>query len=295
MSSLPRILVENTRGIEETLERLLPRGRQPEKALHDAMRYAVLGGGKRLRPALVVASAALFGVVGPSALRTAAAVEMTHCFSLVHDDLPALDNDELRRGRPTCHIAFGEATAILAGDGLLTQAFEVLSDPATHDAAEVRLELVRVLAEAVGASGMIAGQAIDLAFEHESVDRPGVERLQALKTGALFTFCTEAGAILGQADQDAREAMIAYGRNLGAAFQVADDLLDHEGDSAALGKAAGKDAAAGKATLVAVLGLEPARAMAQRFAGQAIDALEAFGEAAGGLKELARFAVERRS
>ncbi len=295
MASLPGILEDGAHRIDETLERLLPQGTGPERRVYEAMHYACLNGGKRLRPILVTASAGLFGVAESAALRTAAAVEMIHCYSLVYDDLPALDNDELRRGRPTCHIAFDEGTAILAGDGLHALAFEVLADPATHADPAVRIELVSALAAAAGSHGMIAGQAIDVAVENTKIDRPGIERLQALKTGALFVFCAEAGAILGCADEEATELMITFGRNLGAAFQITDDILDHEGDVAALGKATGKDAAAGKATLVAALGIEPARRIACELSGRAIDALEAFGEAADGLRELARFAVNRRT
>ena len=295
MAPLPGILEDGARRIDETLERLLPQSTGPERRVYEAMHYACLNGGKRLRPILVTESAGLFGVADSAALRTAAAVEMIHCYSLVYDDLPALDNDELRRGRPTCHIAYDEGTAILAGDGLHALAFEVLADPATHADPAVRIELVSALAAAAGSHGMIAGQAIDLAVEHIEIDRPGIERLQALKTGALFVFCAEAGAILGRADEEATESMITFGRNLGAAFQIADDILDHEGDVAALGKATGKDAAAGKATLVAALGAEAARGIAHTLSARAIDALEAFGESGDGLRELARFAVNRRT
>ena len=293
--SVPGSLEDRARRIEETLERLLPASDGPERRVHEAMRYACLNGGKRLRPYLVTESARLFGVGDTAALRAAAAIEMVHCYSLIHDDLPALDNDDLRRGRPTCHIAFDEATAILAGDGLHVLAFEVLSDAATHEDAGVRIELVNALAAAAGSRGMIAGQAIDLAVEHVETDRATIERLQALKTGALFVFCAEAGAILGRAGKEARDSMIAFGRNLGTAFQIADDILDHEGDGAALGKAAGKDAAAGKATLVETLGVEAARRIAHEFADRAVGELEAFGEPAGGLRDVARFVVRRRT
>jgi farnesyl diphosphate synthase len=292
---ITQTLAANADRIEATLERLLPEGCGPEKPLLDAMRYACLNGGKRLRPYLTVATARLFGVSEEQAFRAGAAVEMLHCYSLVHDDLPAMDDDELRRGRPTCHIAFDEATAILAGDALLTLAFDILADPATHENAAVRIELVRGLTEAAGAHGMVAGQMIDLAVEHREVDETTVERLQALKTGALITYSAEAGAILGEADPDSRESILSYGRDVGFAFQIIDDLLDEEGDETAMGKAVGKDAAAGKATLVGVLGKEAAREKAERLAERAIDALEAFGDKADALRDVARFVVTRHT
>ena len=295
MTDITEVLGENATRVEAMLDRLLPDGGGPEKPLLDAMRYACLNGGKRLRPYLTVATARLFGVSEEQAFRAAAAVEMLHCYSLVHDDLPAMDDDELRRGRPTCHIAFDEATAILAGDALLTLAFDILADPATHDDAAVRIELVRGLTEAAGAHGMVAGQMIDLAVEHRQVDATTVERLQALKTGALITYSAEAGAILGEADPDARESILAYGRDVGFAFQIVDDLLDEEGDEAAMGKAVGKDAAAGKATLVGVLGKDAARQKADRLAERAVESLEAFGDAADALRDVARFVVTRRT
>ena len=291
MASLPDILGSGARSVEETLERLLPQASGPESRFHEAMRYAVFNGGKRLRPVLVLLSAAVYGVTGIRALRTAAAVEMIHCYSLIHDDLPALDNDDLRRGQPTCHRAFDEATAILAGDGLQSLAFEVLADPATHEDADVRIGLVGALASASGCTGMIAGQAIDMAAERMAIDPPGIRRLQALKTGGLFVFSTRAGAILAKADE---AAMIAFGRDLGTAFQITDDILDVISSREVLGKATGKDAAAGKATLVQALGLEAARRKAVELSERAIDALEAFGEAADGLRDLARFAVHRQ-
>ncbi len=289
------VLDAHAERIEALLDRLLPDGEGPERPLLEAMRYACLDGGKRLRPYLVTATAALFGVDGERAARAAAAVEMLHCYSLIHDDLPAMDDDELRRGRPTCHIAFDEATAILAGDALLTLAFEVLADPATHDDADVRIELVRGLSGTAGAHGMVAGQMIDLAVEHRAVDAATVERLQALKTGALIAFSAEAGAILGEAGPDAHEAVLAYGRDLGRSFQIVDDLLDEEGDEEAMGKAVGKDATAGKATLVGVLGRDGARARAEELAERAIASLDRFGAAAETLRDVARFVVTRRT
>jgi farnesyl diphosphate synthase len=281
--------------VEATLDELLPSGAGLENPLLDAMRYATLNGGKRLRPYLTTATAALFGVPDRQAQRAAAAVELLHCYSLVHDDLPAMDDDELRRGRPTCHIAFDEATAILAGDALLTLAFDVLADPETHEDAGVRIDLVRGLTEAAGAHGMVAGQMIDLAVEHRPVDVATIERLQALKTGALITFAAEAGAVLGKAGPDERQAIVSYGRMVGAAFQIVDDLLDEEGDEEAMGKALGKDAAAGKATLVGALGRDEARRRADRLARDAIASLEPFGHPAEPLRDVARFVVTRRT
>jgi len=264
-----------------------------------AMRYASLGGGKRLRPFLMVESARLFGADGDGVLRAACALEMIHCYSLVHDDLPAMDDDDLRRGRPTTHRAFDEATAILAGDGLLTYAFDVTADPATHPDPAVRAELVLQLARHAGIGGMVGGQVLDL--EAESSTSPhtadAVIRIQSMKTGALLHYAVLAGALFGGADEAARAAMSRYGRAIGAAFQVADDILDVEADTEALGKKAGKDAGRNKATLVAALGLEAARARRDRLAEEAIAALETFpeGRRADVLRDAARFAVERKS
>lgn len=266
--------------------------------LLEAMRYASLGGGKRLRPFLVIELARLFGVTGASALRTACALEMIHCYSLVHDDLPAMDDDDLRRGRPTAHKAFDEATAILAGDGLLTYAFDVVADPATHADASIRAALVLALARASGLGGMVGGQALDLAAETAAapLSQEEILTLQAMKTGALLRFAVDAGAILGSATPAQAAALSRYGALLGAAFQIADDLLDAEGDAAALGKRAGKDAERGKATLVGLLGLEAARARLDGLVAQAIAALEETGLAATGvLAEAARFVAARRN
>ncbi len=262
-----------------------------------AMRYASLGGGKRLRPFLVLESARLFGVAGASALRTACALEMIHCYSLVHDDLPAMDDDDLRRGRPTAHKAFDEATAILAGDGLLTYAFDVIADPATHADAGVRARLVLALARAAGLGGMVGGQALDL--EAETAGTPlgqqEILTLQAMKTGALLRFAVDAGAILGAATKAQAAALSRYGAALGAAFQIADDILDAEGDTAALGKRAGKDAERGKATLIGLLGLEAARARRDALVEEAIAALAdtGLGAATATLAEAARFVAQR--
>lgn len=268
--------------------------------LLEAMRYASLGGGKRLRPFLLIETARLFGVEGAGVLRAAAAVEMIHCYSLVHDDLPALDNDDLRRGRPTTHKAFDEATAILAGDALLTYAFDVTADPATHEDPSIRVALVLALARAAGFGGMIGGQVLDLEAEQAETphDEEGVIHLQAMKTGALLHYAVMAGAILGRADAGAQAALSTYGRALGAAFQVADDILDVEADASVLGKQTGKDAGRNKATLVAVLGLEAARQRRDALAAAAAAALGSLPQGMNAtiiLQEAARFAAARKS
>ncbi len=295
MSDLSQALNETAQAVTDTLARLLPEPEGHEGRVAEAMRYASLAGGKRLRPFLTVSSARLLGVEGEPALRAAAAVEMIHCYSLVHDDLPAMDDDDLRRGQPTCHIEFDEATAILTGDALLTYAFEVLAGDATHPDPAVRCELVGGLAMAAGPAGMVGGQMIDLAAADNDLDLAGITRLQNLKTGALIAFSCEAGAILGEATPDHRQAMAAYGRDLGLAFQIADDLLDIESTEAELGKAVGKDADHGKATFIDLLGLEGARDYSRQLVDSAIGRLDSFGDGAILLKEAARFVVDRRN
>lgn len=282
------------RAVEANLAALLPTGDGLERRLFEAMRYAALGGGKRLRPFLAVSAARLLGAPDARGLRVACAIEMVHCYSLVHDDLPAMDDDTLRRGRPTCHVAYDEATAILAGDGLLTLAFEVLADPATHPDGAVRADLVALVARAAGSTGMVGGQMMDIEAEERTLDEPAVRRLQALKTGALITCACEAGAAVAAASPDDRAALNAFGGHLGAAFQVIDDVLDASGSAVKMGKAVGKDAQAGKATLVGVLGLEAARAVALDQARRAVDRLARFGSAADPLREVARFVVTRQ-
>jgi len=294
LADLATALGEIAQAVDAALDALLPRPQGPEGRVAEAMRYACLSGGKRLRPFLVVAGAEMFDVPRAAALQAAAAVEMIHCYSLVHDDLPAMDDDDLRRGRPTCHVAFDEATAILAGDGLLTYAFEVLGAPETHASPAVRCALVQGLAAAAGPAGMVGGQMIDLRAAETAQDVEAITRLQALKTGALIAFACEAGAILGEAGDEARARLGAYGRDLGLAFQIADDLLDVEGDAAALGKAVGKDAAAGKATFVGLLGVAGAREKAAGLVEAACRALDPFGGRADLLRAVARFAIERR-
>jgi len=270
--------------------------------LLDAMRYASLGAGKRFRPFLLVESASLFAVPREQALLAGVALECVHCYSLVHDDLPAMDNDDLRRGQPTAHKAFDEATAILAGDGLLTFAFDILARPETHPSAAVRIELVLALARAAGLGGMVGGQMLDLAAEGrfdrgvpQQLVEAEVVTLQAMKTGALLKFACRAGAILGQASAAQREALDRYGTAVGKAFQIADDLLDVEGDPALVGKQTGKDAEAGKATIVGLLGPEGARARLRTLVAEAETALAPFGASAAVLIAGAHFVAERHA
>jgi farnesyl diphosphate synthase len=263
--------------------------------LGEAMRYAALGGGKRLRPFLLIQAARLFDVPEDHALDPACALECVHCYSLVHDDLPAMDDDAVRRGRATLHVAFDEATAILAGDSLLTLAFEIISAPGTHQDPAIRADLLYLLAKASGWQGMALGQALDLSAEQRPFSPDETAAMQALKTGALFHFACEAGAVLGSADQRSRDALKRYAAAFGQAFQLADDLLDAQGDAEAMGKAAAKDAHRGKATLVALLGLEGAKAKLAGLVAQAEDALKPFGAKAEMLVDAARFVAERRA
>jgi farnesyl diphosphate synthase len=257
------------------------------------MRHAVLGGGKRLRPFLVLESARLFGVPDEAALNAAAALECIHCYSLVHDDLPAMDDDDLRRGRPTVHKAFDEATAILAGDSLLTLAFEILADPSTHPHPLVRSELALQLARNAGRAGMAGGQMLDLEAAGQELGEAEVLRLQSMKTGALIRFACEAGAILAEAGEAQRQTLLGYGEALGLAFQLADDLLDVEGDATVVGKAVAKDSEAGKGTIVALIGVAAARRKLDELEARAVDSLAPFGEAAATLRAAAHFVANR--
>jgi len=293
--SFPEALEEAAKLTDAALERLLIVPPGLEARVYEAMRYSALAPGKRMRPFLVLASANLFGVAQRCALQVAAAVEMVHAYSLVHDDLPAMDDSDLRRGRPTCHKQFDEATAVLAGDGLLTSAFEVLSDPDTHGDPTVRCELVATLASAAGPAGMVGGQMIDLIAERQKLDIGAITRLQRMKTGALIAFSCEAGAILAKAPGEVRMALRAYAHDLGLAFQIADDLLDVEGSAAETGKPVGADAAAGKATFVSILGVERARAQAEHLVRQAAAHLDLFEQRAELLREAARFVIARRT
>ncbi|MGN1286397.1 MAG: polyprenyl synthetase family protein [Bradyrhizobium sp.] len=267
------------------------------KRLIEAMRYSSLGGGKRLRPFLAVESAAVFGIPRESALLVGAALECIHCYSLIHDDLPAMDNSDLRRGRPTLHKAYDDATAILAGDALLTIAFDIITRDAIHRDAQVRLLLTRALARASGVGGMAGGQILDLAGEGRFGDREPVDvaRLQQMKTGALLRFGCIAGAILGQASQKEYQALDDYGKALGEAFQIADDLLDVEGDAAALGKPAGADAALGKTTFVTQLGIDGAKQRVRDLLARADAALSVFGDRGDVLRAAARFVADRKN
>ena len=280
-------------AIDQRFDKLLPIPADPRRRLVEAMRYAAMGGGKRMRPLLVVASCDLFHVDKERALRTAIATECVHVYSLVHDDLPCMDDDDTRRGKPTLHKAFDEATAVLAGDALQALAFEVLADEATHEDPYVRSELVLELARASGPTGMAGGQMMDLVAAGEPFDLPTTTRLQQLKTGTLIGFAIEAGAIMGKASADNRVKLRGYARDLGLAFQIADDLLDVEGDSRRTGKAVRKDAGAGKATFVSLLGIERARKQAEMLIDQAIGHLHGFGQSADLLRAIARFAIER--
>jgi len=306
-AALPARLAENADAVERMLDALLsPAPVEGEIArplrLLDAMRHGALGGGKRLRPFLTVETARLFDVAPARALRAGAAVELVHCYSLVHDDLPAMDDDDTRRGRPTVHKAYDDATAILAGDSLLTLAFDVIAGPETHVSGEVRASLVLALARASGLGGMAGGQMLDLAAEGRFGDiaagglsEPQIRQLQAMKTGALLAASVEIGALLGQASTADRAALVAYGKALGAAFQVADDILDIEATPEQLGKATAKDEGKGKGTLVSALGLDGAKHERDRLSEQAVAALERFGARGGMLRAAARFAAERRN
>ncbi|MCF8495735.1 MAG: polyprenyl synthetase family protein [Alphaproteobacteria bacterium] len=288
-------LDDTVAALNRTIERLLPQTDLAEASLFEAMRHGTLAGGKRLRPFLTIQSAFLFNVDSSRARRVAAAVEFVHCYSLIHDDLPSIDNAALRRGQPTVHKQFGEATAILAGDALLTLAFEILSEPETHEDPRVRCELVRALAEAAGGGGMVGGQMLDLIGEKQDFDLGTISRLQRMKTGKLMAFACEAGAILGKANEPHRRALRNYAHDLGLAFQVTDDILDVEADPQDTGKDSGKDASAGKSTFVSTMGREEAQKRAEMLIQQSIRHLKIFEDRAHMLKELALYVLERRA
>ncbi|MDK9723066.1 MAG: polyprenyl synthetase family protein [Rhodospirillales bacterium] len=297
MNRLEKALEEAQANLVLEVERLLPESQTPEGRVVAAMRYATLNGGKRLRPFLVLTTAALFNVARQSAARVAAAIEFVHCYSLVHDDLPAMDNDDLRRGIPTCHKAFDEATAILAGDALLTKAFEVLGGASTHPDPQVRIDLVVALAEAAGHQGMVGGQMMDMQASKHPMDIPAITRLQRMKTGRLIAFSCVAGPILGKAHPNQRQALEAYAHDLGLVFQITDDLLDVEASTEEMGKKTGKDADQGKATFVSLLGVERAKAQAQALGEQAVRHLESFGdsEPANLLRDTVQYVLNRRN
>jgi farnesyl diphosphate synthase len=282
-------------AIDARFERLLTVPEDPRRRLYEAMRHAAIGGGKRMRPLLTVAAGDLFNIDKDRSLRAGLAIECIHCYSLVHDDLPCMDDDDMRRGKPTVHKAFDEATAVLAGDGLLTLAFEILADEATHEDPYVRVELVAELAKASGIGGMVGGQAMDIAAETSEFDLQTTTRLQQLKTGALIGFAVEAGAIMGKAHFEQRKRLRGYAHDLGLAFQIADDLLDVEGDPNKTGKKTKKDEAANKATFVSLMGLERAKQQAALLVDQAIAHLGGFGSEADLLRAIARFAIERQN
>lgn len=289
------MLAKAAEAVDQELENLLPAGRELEHRLFDAMRYAVLGGGKRLRPFLVIASGEIFDIEMAQCLRTAAAVELVHAYSLVHDDLPCMDDDDLRRGRPTVHVEFDEATAVLTGDALLTLAFEILADRQTSSDPEVRTNLVTGLARAAGGHGMVGGQILDLWAESNPLDEAGTVRMQRLKTGEMIAFAGEAGAILARARPRQRQALRMFAHDLGLAFQITDDLLDVEGTAEDVGKATGKDVAAGKATIVSMLGVDAARDRATLLSRQAAAHLGHFGDKANPLRALCEFVITRDS
>ncbi len=291
--SLTPALEQIASDVDALFDALLPVPPDPRAQLYQAMRYASIGGGKRMRPLLVVAACSLFHVDSARALRVGLAVECIHVYSLVHDDLPCMDDDDLRRGKPTLHKAFDECTAVLAGDSLHALAFEVLADEATHEDPFVRAELIAELARASGPSGMAGGQMMDLMAERTSLDLAAVTRLQQLKTGALIGFCLEAGGIMGRVPGEGRRPLRGYARDVGLAFQIADDLLDAEGEEAKTGKRVGKDGARGKETFVSLLGAERARQQAKLLVEQAIQHLHSFGAEADLLRAIARFAIER--
>ncbi|MGZ6022545.1 MAG: polyprenyl synthetase family protein [Rhizomicrobium sp.] len=284
-----------SRIVDATLDQVLPKPHGLHARIHEAMRYATFAGGKRLRPFLVLNSAKLFGVEVARAARVGAAIEVLHTYSLVHDDLPCMDDDDLRRGRPTTHIAFDEMTAVLAGDALLTIAFEILARAETHPSAEVRSALVLRLAEASGSNGMIGGQIIDMQAAQNAFGADEIILLQRLKTGQLFEFSCEAGAILGQAKQEDRDRLRSYARDMGLVFQITDDLLDVTSTAEKTGKAVGKDKDQGKATLVSIMGIDGARAEAEKLARRAATTLAPYGNAAPELCELPLYLLDRES
>jgi farnesyl diphosphate synthase len=279
--------------IDALFDMLLPVPDDPRRRLVEAVRYAAIGGGKRLRPLLLAATAEMYGVDREAAIRGGVAIESIHVYSLIHDDLPCMDDDDLRHGKPTLHRAFDEATAVLAGDTLQCFAFEVLADPATSGDPFTRVELVQCLARASGLGGMAGGQMMDIVAETADFDLPTVTRLQQLKTGALLGAAVEMGAILGRVAPEGRTHLRGYARDIGLAFQIADDLLDHEGDAKAAGKALRKDAEAGKETFVSLLGADRAREQAEALVDQAIAHLGQHGAEAELLRAIARYIVER--
>jgi farnesyl diphosphate synthase len=292
---LQQKLDEVADAVNKQIRKLLPETDLHEDRLFEAMRYSALSGGKRLRPFLVIQSANLFNVDPKRSKRVAAAVEFVHCYSLIHDDLPAMDNSDLRRGKPATHIAFDEATATLAGDALLALAFEILSEPETHEDPRVRVELIKRLAHAAGPDGLCGGQMLDLIGEKEDFDVGTISRMQRMKTGKLMAFACEAGAILGRSDEPHRKALCNYAFDLGLAFQVTDDVLDVDADPEETGKPANQDEQAGKSTFVSAMGVEAAQMRAEMLVAQACRHLNIFGNRAQTLKDLAEYVLGRRA
>ena len=295
MSSFQKLLQHVAGQVSTVLDTLLIVPEGHEGRLYEAMRYTVLAEGKRFRPFLCLASAQIFDAPEPAAIRVASAIECTHCYSLIHDDLPCMDDDDMRRGKPTLHKAFDEATAILAGDALISLAFEILADEATHSDVITRLDLVAGLARASGMQGMVGGQMIDMMAVRDTLDAGVLTRLQKMKTGALISFAVDAGAVLGGADANERHLLAGFAHDIGLAYQIADDVLDVEGDADVLGKSVGKDTAQDKSTFVSLLGVERAREQALQLSHQAVSYLDAFGERAELLREAAAFVIQRRS
>ena len=295
MDSFEQRLNEAVDRVTVALDALLPRAEGPEAHLNSAMRYAALGPGKRLRPFLAVEAGRLVNADERGVLRAACALECIHAYSLIHDDLPCMDDDDMRRGRPTVHKAYDEATAVLAGDALQAAAFEILAHPDTHQRGSVRSRLVERLARASGPYGMVGGQMIDIRAETEQFDISVVTRMHRMKTGALINYAVEIGTILREVEDHIRRALEGFAHDLGLAYQITDDLLDATGDQAEMGKAAGKDAGQGKATFVTILGVEGARDRSRHLAAQAKDHLEPFGARAEVLREAVDFILDRRS
>ena len=293
MSNLELNLKDAQEEVDKTIKSLLPVGKGIEKKLFQAINYSILSSGKRLRPFLVIQSSKLFDVDQKNALRVASSIEMIHAYSLIHDDLPSMDNDILRRGLPTTHRKYNEATAILAGDSLLTLSFEILSDSLTHNDSKIRCELIYELARAAGANGMVAGQMMDLEAENKKLSIGIITRIQRLKTGALIAFSCNAGAILGRAEKKYKFALQGYAHDIGLAYQIRDDLLDVTSTAKKLGKKVNKDKKAGKQNFVSILGQNRAKKQLEILANQAVEHLEVFDNRADMLREIATFIVER--
>ena len=298
MTDIKTTISEYSAKFNQALPFFFPLPQGAEKRVVEAMQYSVMNGGKRLRPFLVYETAHLFGLDFNASLRTAAALEMLHSYSLIHDDLPAMDNDDLRRGKPTCHKQFDEATAILAGDGLLTYAFEILSSPETCADAQTRCELISLLASGAGAfDGMVAGQMLDLIAEDSPQNENSeqlIKRIEEMKTGRLIRYACEAGAVLGHATSAQRQALVDYSRKIGIAFQIADDILDVEGEQALVGKTLNKDSAQGKVTFVSLYGLNNAKQIANQLIADAKQIISTFGPASQTLQDLADFIINRK-